>query len=133
MLQPSVTTPGLSNSTGGARLPEYSGSSNVLAGENEYTWCSVLSLLGKVTRVPAWMPITPGTKVELRWSMTAVASTPARGAVAACRLTTAWPSGTAWPPSVPTSASRRSAAGAGVAAASRDSRASARTAMAISA
>jgi len=71
MLQPSSTTPAVANTTGAAGLPAYSGNSKRLAGENEYTWCRTLSLLGKVTGVPTVTTETRGTNWGLRWSNSA--------------------------------------------------------------
>src|SRR5450432_3884152 len=68
MLQPSTTTPGVSNSTGAAADPEYSGSSNFLAGEKEYTWCRILSLFGKLTLDPTYTGLTYGTNCLSTWS-----------------------------------------------------------------
>jgi hypothetical protein len=59
-LQPSTTTPGLSNTTGCAGTPAYSGSSKRFAGENEYTWWRTLSLFGKFTEVPTSTAVTVG-------------------------------------------------------------------------
>src|SRR5665213_539977 len=74
MLQPSTTTPGLSNTTGCAGTPAYSGSSKRFAGENEYTWWRTLSLLGNVTAVPTSTATTSGTNSLSTWS-----TTPPRG------------------------------------------------------
>src|SRR4030095_17136278 len=92
MLQPSATGPGLSKTIGAAGVPMYSGSSNFLADENEYTWCRMLSRLGKLTAVPTITGSTRGTNSLLTWSITASggrggggASEPPAGGIATAR------------------------------------------------
>src|SRR3990172_6298798 len=71
MLHPSTTTPGVSNTRGAAGVPLYSGSSNFFGDENEYTWCLMLSRLGKFTVVAASTASTYGMNSCFHWSITA--------------------------------------------------------------